>query len=83
MTTSLKPTTSLEGSNVGTQEATPSKGSMEASKIAPFEIEGTNTDNAEYPTGIKFALILGAAFLSLVLVGLVCLARELGLPLAS
>lgn len=28
-------------------------------------------DDVEYPTGIKFALILMAAFLSLVLVGLV------------
>ena len=47
----------------------------ELSTIIPLEIEGTNVDDAEYPTGIKFWLILMAAFLSLILVGLVCCPR--------
>jgi hypothetical protein len=45
---------------------------VEVSKIAPFEIEGTNRDeDVEYPTGIQFWLILMAALMALILVGLV------------
>jgi hypothetical protein len=43
---------------------------QQAPSIAPFEIEGTNVDEIEYPTGVKFLLVLMAACLSLILVGL-------------
>ena len=42
-----------------------------SSTIAPFEIESTNVNDIEYPTGVKFMLVLMAAGLSLILVGLV------------
>lgn len=45
---------------------------QENSKIIPLEIEGENLDETEYPTGIKFTIIIAATGLCLVLVGLVC-----------
>jgi hypothetical protein len=45
---------------------------QENSKIIPLEIEGGNLDETEYPTGIKFTIIIAATGLCLILVGLVC-----------
>lgn len=45
---------------------------QESSKIIPLEIESENLDETEYPTGIKFAMIIAATGLCLILVGLVC-----------
>ena len=82
-----KSTTLPDDLNVRTQGVTSSNASThsrisldqnasgETTKIAPLEIEGTNVTDAEYPTGIKFWLILMAAFLSLILVGLVRFSR--------
>jgi hypothetical protein len=45
---------------------------QEASKIVALEIEEPDAGDTEYPTGIKFAIIMMATGLCLVLVGLVC-----------
>lgn len=45
---------------------------QETLKIITLDIEGEIFDETEYPTGIKFAMIILAIGLCLVLVGLVC-----------
>lgn len=82
--TSLKHSEQSIQHDIPSDASTHSKGPLDAngtaqkaSTIAPFELEGTNVDDIEYPTGLKFAFVLMATGLSLILVGLV---RSLHMP---
>lgn len=63
---------STPNASIHVQNHVASGARQETSKIISLDVEGEIFDETEYPTGIKFAMIILAIGLCLVLVGLVC-----------